>query len=479
MYTNERFDGYVLLETIGQGGMAVVYRARREASAETVVVKAMLPALAGEAELVDQFTAEARIQAQLSHPGIVRVHDFGVADGTPYLVMEHLDGVDLSRLLARLRARQARLPVPLALLIATQMCDALGYAHAFRDATGARRQVIHGDVSPANVMVCRDGAVKLLDFGVARIIDASGYDTSKRMQGKYPYMAPEQVNCEPIDRRADVFAAGIVVYEMLTGQKLFAAESELETLRRVDACEVPPPSTLNPEVTPAVDVVVLRALARDPAQRFASGDDLTEALLGIERAGDGRRRLGELLAELFPAPSGKARSSSSERAPSPTATASSSHRTHDEREHDDATLDDDELAPEIEIVRAPSLDPETTSKIVVARPASALWRRALAVVGAVGALVAVAAVRARPPVWLARAHSAAALAHKDVTMAPPSPTPRDDGSGDVGGPRRRRLSPREMGAPLAPPPATAKRATARLNLASRDELPVAPPSTDE
>ena len=220
-----RFGAYLLTDCIGQGGMAVVYRAKREGWSgfeKTVVVKAMLPALAAHREHVDRFIAEAKIQAQLSHPGIVQVHDFGVFDGTPYLVMEHLSGVNLSQLLNALAQSRRRMPVAVALVIATQMCHALGYAHAFRDSTGARRQIIHSDVSPSNVMVCRDGSVKLLDFGVAKIIDACDYDTSQTVQGKFPYMAPEQVNRLPVDRRADVFAAGIVVHEMLAGRRLFA-----------------------------------------------------------------------------------------------------------------------------------------------------------------------------------------------------------------------------------------------------------------
>ena len=235
-----RFGAYLLTDCIGQGGMAVVYRAKREGWSgfeKTVVIKAMLPTLAAHREHVDRFIAEAKIQAQLSHPGIVQVHDFGVFQGTPYLVMEHLGGVNLSQLLNALAQARQKMPVAAALVIATQMCHALGYAHNFRDSTGARRQIIHSDVSPSNVMVCRDGSVKLLDFGVAKVIDACDYDTSATVQGKYPYMSPEQINRLPVDRRADVFAAGIVLHEMLSSRRLFAAASDFETLRRIDACE--------------------------------------------------------------------------------------------------------------------------------------------------------------------------------------------------------------------------------------------------
>src|SRR4051794_31913167 len=275
--TRTRFGAYLLTDCIGQGGMAVVYRAKREGWSgfeKTVVVKAMLPSLAAHREHVDRFIAEAKIQAQLSHPGIVQVHDFGVFQGTPYLVMEHLNGVNLSQMLNALATQKKRLPIPVALVIATQMCHALGYAHAFRDSSGARRQIIHSDVSPSNVMVCRDGSVKLLDFGVAKVIDASDYDTSLVAKGKYAYMAPEQVHRLPIDRRVDVFAVGIVLHEMLTGQRLFHCADEVETLRKVVAGPLPRPSAINPEVPPALDAVVLRALARDPSHRYDDGTEL-------------------------------------------------------------------------------------------------------------------------------------------------------------------------------------------------------------
>ncbi len=298
-----RFGAYLLTDCIGQGGMAVVYRAKREGWSgfeKTVVIKAMLPALAAHREHVDRFIAEAKIQAQLSHPGIVQVHDFGVFQGTPYLVMEHLSGVNLSQLLNALAQARRRMPVAVALVIGTQMCHALGYAHAFRDSTGARRQIIHSDVSPSNVMVCRDGSVKLLDFGVAKVIDACDYDMSQTVQGKFPYMSPEQVNRLPVDRRADVFAAGIVMHELLAGRRLFAARDELETLRRVNACEVAPPSVYNIADSVGLDAVVLKALARDPADRFESGDDMAAALMQVERVAGGRQRVADFVAKLFP-----------------------------------------------------------------------------------------------------------------------------------------------------------------------------------
>ncbi|HZS35451.1 MAG TPA: protein kinase [Polyangia bacterium] len=294
---------YLLSECIGQGGMAVVYRATRQGPAgfeKTLVVKCMLPALTTRRDLVELFYAEAKLSAQLSHPNIVQVHDFGVQDDVPFIVMEYLNGHNLTQLRNVLKANGKRLPVGAALAIAREMAHALAYAHEFVDGAGVRRQVIHRDVSPSNVMVCRDGSVKLLDFGVAKVSGAFDYERTQSFRGKYAYMAPEQVNREPIDRRIDVFAAGIVLHELLAGKRLFAAPSDLETLERVSAAQVVAPSVDNPEVPRSVDAVVKKALARDPEQRFASGAELAAALDELDGVAFSRVRLKACLAQLVP-----------------------------------------------------------------------------------------------------------------------------------------------------------------------------------
>ncbi len=297
-----QFGPYLLTECVGQGGMAVVYKATRHGPSgfsKTVVVKAMLPALTSQREFVAMFSSEARLMAALAHPNIVQVHDFGVVDGIPYLAMEYLPGRNLSQLRAAVTARGQRVPVGCALAIARDMCQGLGYAHEFVDSDGKRRQIIHRDVSPSNVMVCRDGMVKLLDFGVAKIVGEFDYDVTQSFKGKYAYMAPEQVNHQPIDRRVDVFAAGIVLHELLTGKRLFAAQTELETLQRVSAAQVVAPSVDNREVPRALDVIVKKALARDPAERYASGAELALALESLDALAWSRRKLASFVAELF------------------------------------------------------------------------------------------------------------------------------------------------------------------------------------
>ena len=303
------FGAYDLVEQLGQGGMAAVFRARLRARpggfVRDVVLKAMLPNLVQSAPLVSMFEDEARLTAQLRHPNIVQVQDFGVASGIPYLIMEYLDGKNLSQIRNAMNRGKRKVPVAVAVAIARDLCRALGYAHRFTTGGGVRMQVIHRDVSPSNVMVQRDGTVKLLDFGVAKLSSAAGQAVTSSLKGKFAYMAPEQVNQEPIDRRCDVFAAGIVLHELLTGRRLFGTKSELETLRRVSLAEAAPPSLGNGEVPPDLDAIVMRALSREARERFDSGEEMAAALDGLGVAG-GRREIAQFIAEAFPAGAARA-----------------------------------------------------------------------------------------------------------------------------------------------------------------------------
>jgi serine/threonine-protein kinase len=297
-----QFGPYLLTERVGQGGMAVVYKATRKGPsgfAKTVVVKAMLPALSSQREFVAMFSAEARLMAAMAHPNVVQVQDFGVVDSVPYLVMEYLAGRNLAQLRGALAEAKMKLPIGAALTIAREMCHGLGFAHNFVDDEGKRRRVIHRDVSPSNVMVCRDGSVKLLDFGVAKIVGEFEFDVTQSFKGKYAYMAPEQVGHQPIDCRIDVFAAGVVLHELLTGKRLFAANTELETLQRVSLAQVIAPSIDNREVPRALDAIVKKALARHPGDRYSSGDELAEALETLDALAWPRKRLAALMDELF------------------------------------------------------------------------------------------------------------------------------------------------------------------------------------
>ena len=276
------FARYRLVERIGHGGMATVYRATIAGPAgfaRDIVVKMMLPQLADNPEFVEMFMNEAKLAARLAHPNIAQVHELGIVEGTVFIAMEFVDGIDLAELLAQLGEKDTRLPVSAACFIAREIVDALAYAHTSQN-------LVHRDVSPSNVMLGRDGSVKLVDFGIAKLIDEGAFQRTNTgtLKGKYGYMSPEQAAGRSVDHRSDIFSAGIVLHEMLTGRRLFKGESDLETLRRVSETRVAPPSYAHASVPPELDAIVLKALAKEPSDRFQSAREMSEALGQLESA---------------------------------------------------------------------------------------------------------------------------------------------------------------------------------------------------
>jgi serine/threonine protein kinase len=280
--TPERFGRYVLLDRIGAGGMAEVFRAVMpgvEGFRRTFVVKRILAARARSADFVEMFVQEARIGALLNHPNIVQVYDFGNVDGNYFLAMEYLRGRDLSALMHRLRDRQRPLPIPVAAFIAREVAESLAYAHALTDPEGNPLNVVHRDVSSSNIMCIRAGGVKLLDFGIAKAIGTAVEQTGHGVfKGKLSYMAPERIKDEAFDGRSDLFSLGVVLWEILTGRRLFRGPTEADTLKNALQMRVPAPSTLRPEVPAALDAIVLRALERDPEGRTPNGHEMADAL---------------------------------------------------------------------------------------------------------------------------------------------------------------------------------------------------------
>lgn len=271
------FGDYVLQQRIGKGGMAEVFLAyRKRGGVEPVCVKRVLPAFLEEERFSQMFFDEARLAQKLMHPNVVQVFDAGAVDGRPYLTMEHVDGPSLERLRRRLKERQELLPIEVCVDVLVQLSRALHYVHRV-EVDGAPLNVVHRDVSPGNVLLRRDGTVKLTDFGVARAADRVTRTQTGLTKGKCPYMSPEQARAEPVDHRTDQFAAGIILWEFLTGQLLFDAETTVATLERVVARPIPAPSTIRKGVPKRLDDLVLRALERDRDKRF-------EDMAAFERA---------------------------------------------------------------------------------------------------------------------------------------------------------------------------------------------------
>jgi serine/threonine protein kinase len=301
----EPFGRYVLLDRIGEGGMAEVFRAimpGAEGFKRTLVVKRILSPHNQSAEFVDMFVREARIGAMLNHPNIVQVYDFGSVDGHYFLAMEYLRGRDVLAIIRRLRDAKIPFPLPVAAFIAHEVAGCLAYAHALSGADGRSFNIVHRDVSPSNVMCLREGGVKLLDFGIAKAVGEFGRENTEQgiFKGKLAYMAPERMRGEPVDGRSDLYSLGVVLWEMLTCRRLFRGASEVDTFKNILEMTVPPPSSLRADVPPSLDSIVMRAIARNPSDRYASGqamvDDLEEALRDTKFKS---RMLPKLLLDLF------------------------------------------------------------------------------------------------------------------------------------------------------------------------------------
>jgi serine/threonine protein kinase len=301
-HERERFGPYFLLEQLAQGGMAQIWRARLASdvpNGDEVVVKTLLPRLVGQPIFADLFAAEARITRLLSHPGIVRLVDDGAVKRTPYLAMERVDGWDLATIDRSMPVGRT-LPVDVAVAIGIDMCRAVGFAHDFCDDKGKHRPIVHGDLSPSNLMVRRDGGVTLIDFGVAHMSRRAARARAQLLIGKSGYLAPELFGDAVADARSDVFSAGVVLHELLTGRYLFVADSERETLRRLTEEPILPPSRYNPHVTRALDAAVMRALSRDPARRFESASELADALAWLHAPRPARPdRVAHVVCDLF------------------------------------------------------------------------------------------------------------------------------------------------------------------------------------
>lgn len=277
----EAFGRYTLAKRLGAGGMGEVFLAHAGSDSTPIVVKRILPHLTENQRFLRLFLDETRIASRLHHPNIVRILELGEVNGTWYVAMEHVDGKDLRELLKRLREQGHHMPLEIAVAIAIEMARGLEYAHNATDAQGRHLKIVHRDVSPHNILVSRKGEVKLIDFGVAKAANKSVHTATGILKGKFPYMAPEQAHARAVDARTDVFALGIVLWEMVAARYLFRGKTDAVTLRLVRECEVPAPSSLRDDVPAALDKVILKALRKDPKDRFQSALAFREALEGV------------------------------------------------------------------------------------------------------------------------------------------------------------------------------------------------------
>jgi serine/threonine protein kinase len=269
----EEYGNYFLLEKIAVGGMAELFKAQQrgvQGFQKIVAIKRILPHYSDNEDFVTMFIDEAKLAAQLTHPNIVQIFDLGKAGSSYYIAMEYVNGHDLRTLLKKVREYGQPLPEQVAAFVAMKVAAALDYAHRKRGFDDRELKLVHRDISPQNVILSTEGAVKLVDFGIAKAASKASHTVAGALKGKLLYMSPEQATGQPLDNRSDLYSLGLVLFELLTGERCFQADSELGVLEKVRLGRVSNLTTLNPEVSRDMAGIVNRALQKGVDQRYPS-----------------------------------------------------------------------------------------------------------------------------------------------------------------------------------------------------------------
>ncbi len=278
----QRFGKYLILDHLVDGGMAKICRARYlgEQANKMVAVKMVQPQFSNDEAFVRMFQDELNITFGMLHPNIMQVYDYGKTNGQLYTAMEYIHGANLKQYLDRLKEKKVVFPVEISCYIISQVCLGLHYAHTFTDKlTNKPYNIVHRDISPHNIMLTYDGAVKVIDFGIAKANTNSEATQAGTIKGKLSYLAPEYLDGLDLDARYDEFAVGITLWEMLCSRKLFQANNDLAVLKQIQACKIIPPSEINPSVPKELDAIVMKALSKDRAHRYDNLDQMNRALV--------------------------------------------------------------------------------------------------------------------------------------------------------------------------------------------------------
>jgi serine/threonine protein kinase len=268
-----RFGKYVLLNRIAVGGMAEIFLARQEGLEgfeKTICIKRIRPHLSSQPNFVRMFLNEAKLAAQLNHPNIVQIYDLGRINESYFIAMEYISGRDMSRIIPKGEKKEIPFPTIYALKIASNCLEGLYYAHTKTDAYGNPLNIVHRDITPENVLVGFNGTVKIVDFGIAKASTQLEQTRAGEIKGKLSYMSPEQAMGQQLDARSDIFALGAVLYEWITGYKLFTGENEMAILKSIIDGKIYPPSYFKEDVPEAVEKILMKALAKDREDRYQS-----------------------------------------------------------------------------------------------------------------------------------------------------------------------------------------------------------------
>ncbi len=277
----ERFGRYLILDHLVDGGMAKICRARflGEQADKVVAIKMVQQQYSQNESFKTMFMDEIKVTFGLLHPNIVQTYDYGMQHGQLYVAMEYCDGRNLKEYLDKLKKRGFIFPIEISVYIVSQACQGLFYAHTLTDKlTGKAANIVHRDISPHNIMLTYDGAIKVIDFGIAKAESNSEATQAGTIKGKLSYLAPEYLDGQELDPRYDQFALGITLWEMLCSRKLFKAPNDLAVLKKIQECKVPPPSTINPMVPKELDQIVLKSLSKDRSKRFNDLNEMNKEL---------------------------------------------------------------------------------------------------------------------------------------------------------------------------------------------------------
>ena len=282
MFSPRMFGKYYLYERLAVGGMAEIFKAKMfgvDGFEKTMVVKQILPQYSRHREFIQMFIDEAKITVSLSHGNIVPVFELGEIEGIYFIAMECVEGKTLGEVMDAGLDSGRRLSIPHALYICAEMLAGLDFAHRKTDEDGQPLGIVHRDVSPQNILISYEGAVKVVDFGIARAATKVHETQAGVIKGKFGYMSPEQAMGQDVDQRSDIFATGILLYEMLTLERLFQGATDGVTLDRVKRADVPTPSRTNPQLPPKVDAIVFKALARRPEDRYQTAGEMRQDVI--------------------------------------------------------------------------------------------------------------------------------------------------------------------------------------------------------
>src|SRR5665213_1305199 len=268
---------YRVIEKLESGGMAEVFRAESEGLQgfkKQVAIKRVLPHLSEKKKFISMFLDEARLSAHLSHSNCVQVFDIGVGETAYFIVMEFVEGANLKSIMEWIKKTGRDLSVQNAVFIALEICKGLSYAHELRDPQGVDLHIVHRDMSPPNVLVTKFGEIKIVDFGLAKANSQLEKSEPGIIKGKFSYLSPEAAMGQDVDARTDIFAVGIILWEMLAGQRLFMGDTDFQTVKKVQQAKIPSLLSINKKVTPELDKIIQKALARDPNVRYQTAREL-------------------------------------------------------------------------------------------------------------------------------------------------------------------------------------------------------------